>query len=190
MSVSRKTHSPDVIEMEVSSTQTFAVNSDLKLFLFASIFFQKLNYKFWMSSSSVWINQVNVVISSSASEILHDCESISSCTSFNVHAVITSETIEFASKLCAICVIVFGDAVSSQTQLSTARFIVIVFQDLAVASTISRITVCPFNCCSIVNKYGKLDGNIPPSATIMFVEFDEIALTKYETTLFADLYQT
>lgn len=40
MFVSRKIHSHDVIEIEVSSTPTFAVNSDLKLFLFASIFFQ------------------------------------------------------------------------------------------------------------------------------------------------------
>ena len=152
--------------------------------------FSKLNYKLWMSSSSVKIKLVKFTISVSASPILHDCDVISSCTSFNVHAVITRETTEFASKLCATCEIVFGDAVSSQTQLSTARSIVIVFHDLAVAFTISRTVVSPFNCCSIVNKYGKLDGNIQPSFTIMFVELDEIALTKNETMLFAVLYQT
>lgn len=151
--------------------------------------FLKLNYKFWMSSSSVLIKSVKSSISSSAVAILHDCESISSWTSFNVHAVITIETTEFASKLCAICDMVFGVSVSSATQGSTARLIVNVFQDFAVTSTISRTTVCPFNCCSIVTKYGKLDGKIQPSFTIIDVVFDEIALTKYETTLFADLYQ-
>ena len=143
-----------------------------------------------MSSSSVWINHVNVVISFSASAILHDCDVISSCTSFNVHAVIVNETIEFASKLCATCDIAFGFAVSSETQLSTARSISIVSHNLSTAFTISRTTVSPFNCCSIVNKYGKLDGNIQPSFTMMCVEFDEIALTKDETMLFAVLYQT
>lgn len=142
-----------------------------------------------MSSSSVFIKSVKSSISSSAVEILHDCESISSWTSFNVHAVITIETIAPASKLCAICDIVFGVAVSSETHDSTALSIVIVFHVFPVAFTISRIVVSPFNCCSIVIKYGKLDGNIQPSFTIIFVEFDEIALTKYETTLFADLYQ-
>jgi hypothetical protein len=59
-----------------------------------------------------------------------------------------------------------------------------VSQFFAVTSTISRTTVCQLRSCSIVNKYGNVDGKIPPSFTIIVVEFEEIELTKYETTLF------
>jgi len=113
--------------------------------------FWELHYKLWMSSSSVWINQFRLTISDSAVEILFDCESSSSWTSFNVHAVIVNETREFASNECADCEIVFGFAVSSETQLSTALSIEIVFQVFAVAFTISRMIVSQLSfLCSIV----------------------------------------
>ena len=40
VSVSHNIHSHDVIEIDVADVETFAVNSDLKLFLFEYIFFQ------------------------------------------------------------------------------------------------------------------------------------------------------
>jgi hypothetical protein len=110
------------------------------------------------------------------------------CASCNVPAVISKLTIAFASNECATCEYVFGFAVSSEMQLSTALSTVNVLHVLAVTFTISLVTVCPFNCCSIVNKYGNDDGKMLQSFTIIDVELDEIALTKYETMLLAVLY--
>ena len=128
---------------------------------------------------------------SSAVEILFDCDVNSSCTSFNVPAVIDNETAEFASKLCGVCETVFGFFVSSETQLSTALSTVKVFHVFAVTFTISLIVVChALFCCSIVNKYGNSDGKIVQSFTIIDVELADIEATKYELTLFAVLYHT
>lgn len=103
-----------------------------------------------MSSSMLSILSLKSDISMFVDAIASALSVIQFCASSNVQAVIVNATIEFASKLCATFESVFGFAVSSPTQYSTALSIVNVFPLLAVTFAIYLITVCPFNCCSIV----------------------------------------